>query len=115
MSYELQKITSEDFQKYVLEPRLELTKLVLGHKHKEYSVDDDYLVNFTDGARFDNTTPELTLWGYLKKQLVSVMKIAKNSPNQKYSKDFVKEKIGDCINYLILLEAIMNCRDNNKS
>jgi hypothetical protein len=106
----LQKITAQQFNILILQPRLELIKDVLGIKHEEYSVDDNYLINFIDGATFDGTTPEITLWGYLKKQLVSVMKMVKSSPEKEFKPEFVSEKIGDCINYLILLEAMMYCR-----
>lgn len=76
---------------------------ILQEKAKEYaSEDDDRLHNFNIAGRINNTTREKALWGMATKHFVSVMDmIDKEEIPSKY---MIEEKIGDAINYLILLE-----------
>jgi hypothetical protein len=109
----MKKISAKEFQEKVLDRRIDKIREVLGNKHKEYAFDNDYLINFTSAAKFDDTTPEQINWGYMMKQLVAVRKMVKN-PDKVYSKDYIDEKIGDTINYLILLEAILYAKNREK-
>jgi len=96
----------------VVEDRIAQIKAVLIKKAAEYSSDTDRLHNFKVAARLGQQveSPEQALVGMLKKHLVSVFDIvAATSPEiDKYpSKAMRDEKIGDSINYLILLEALL--------
>lgn len=89
---------------------------ILVNKGKEYSSPSDVLHNFNRTAQIANSTPERALWGMMLKHFTSVSdmvdKIDKHIPPTQY---LVDEKIGDLINYLILLEALMIERiENNK-
>lgn len=97
---------AETFETMILEKRIEKIKTVLGNKAKEYSSDKDRLHNFKVAARIQNTTPEKAAFGMALKHLVSVMDIIENTP-KKPSKEMVDEKIGDLVNYLILIEALL--------
>lgn len=109
----------------VLERRIELIREVLKQKGHEYAGDEDRLHNFKRAAEIDETTPEAALKGMWLKQLVSVLDIVKKitEENKKVGLNFVvspdhldmpqkliDEKLGDAINYLILLEALIKER-----
>jgi len=87
----------------LVDRRLKLTKDVLKKKGDEYAT-KDALFNFKRGAGITGTTPAKVLLGYLTKHLVSVLDIIDGKNN---TESVVDEKIGDCINYFILLEAIL--------
>lgn len=50
-------------------------------------------------------TPAQNLWGFLKKHLTSVLDLVDGS--KPVTKAMVDEKVGDAINYLVLLEAVL--------
>jgi hypothetical protein len=83
--------------------RIEKIKTVLAGKAKEYAK-GDRLYNFKRAAKILNSTPESALLGMLMKHLVSVIDLVEGEDSPEL--DLVNEKIGDAINYLILLEAI---------
>ena len=92
----------------VLNFRLEQIKLILQQKALEYaSAEGDRLHNFNKAATFTGTTREKALWGMAMKHLISVTDLIDTWENngQLPSEYLVNEKIGDLINYLILLEA----------
>lgn len=79
-------------------------------KGSEYAFNSDRLHNFKVAAQISNQTPEKALWGMAMKHLVSVTDlIEERLENNRHN---VNEKIGDLINYLILLEALFE--DNRK-
>lgn len=84
---------------------------VLMSKAEEYSSKEDRLHNFKMAARVNNTTPELTLWGMYTKHLISVMDMVCGL--QEPTEEMINEKIGDSINYHILLEAILKEKLNH--
>ena len=88
--------------------RCEKIHSVLASKAKEYAVDNNRFHNFDLAAAVNNTTPEKALWGMATKHLVSVIDIV-NSP-ETVSLELIEEKIGDMINYLILLEGLLKRR-----
>jgi hypothetical protein len=98
-------MNTQEFDK-ILNERLFKIKEVLANKAKEYSSDKDRLHNFKEASKFLNCTPEKALLGFLTKHLVSVIDMINNS-NVIYDEAIINEKIGDCINYFILLEALM--------
>lgn len=88
----------------ILEKRIEMIRDTLSTKAQEYAI-GDRLYNFKRAADILKTTPEKALLGMLSKHLVSVMDLANGS--LKKSDEMINEKVGDAINYLILLEALM--------
>jgi hypothetical protein len=100
-------MTREDFTKRV-EKRIDLVRQTLLAKHKEYAKDDNVFRNFDEaagGLSLHSTSAEV-LWSYMTKHLVSIKDIV--SDNTPVTNEVVSEKIGDVINYLILLEAMLN-------
>jgi hypothetical protein len=94
----------------VVSSRLEKINAVLPAKGKEYASDTDRLHNFKVAARMSEpqTTPEMALWGMLTKHLVSVLDIVVATKSGAAPPDHLRdEKLGDAINYLILLEALL--------
>lgn len=72
-------------------------------KGKEYA-NDDVLYNFKEASEEFDGTPAQNCWGYLKKHLISIKHIANG---KEVSQELIDEKIGDAINYLILMKAIL--------
>jgi hypothetical protein len=100
-------MNTEDFNK-VVDARIEKTKATLIKKAAEYSSDEDRLHNFKIAGRINGETPEKALWGMMAKHLVSVIDIIADSNRGKLpSASMRDEKLGDAINYLILLEALL--------
>lgn len=89
----------------ILKARIEQIQKVLGAKAKEYALGGDRLHNFKTAAAIARSTAPKALWGMAMKHLVSVVDLVEERlPVTEY---FVNEKIGDLINYLILLEAAL--------
>ena len=99
-------MTKDLFDK-MLENRLLKIKSVLQAKGAEYAPStDNRLHNFKTAARYMNCFPSQALWAMMQKHVVScedlVMKSLKATP------ELIDEKLGDWINYLILLEALLS-------
>jgi hypothetical protein len=106
-------MTREEFSKRV-EKRIDLVRQTLLAKHKEYAKDDNVFRNFDEAAggfSLHSTSAEV-LWSYMTKHLVSIKDIVVD--NKPVKSEVVSEKIGDVINYLILLEAMLN-KQNEKN
>jgi hypothetical protein len=95
-------VNNKQFEQ-VFEDRVEKSRTVLVAKAAEYASDTDRLHNFKKGAVLTESTPEQTLWGFLTKHLVSLSDMI--TSDKIYSREQWDEKIGDSINYLILLDA----------
>lgn len=103
-------MNTEQFNK-ILADRQSKIAAVLSHKAREYADtgNDDRLYNFRRAAELQRTTPEKALLGMLAKHWVSVLDlIEERIPPTKATID---EKVGDAINYLILLEALLRERE----
>ena len=87
----------------ILESRINAMRETLAAKAKEYAT-SDRLHNFKRSARLLDCSPPQALLGFLTKHLVSIVDMvqAGNHPISQWD-----EKIGDAINYLVLLEAIV--------
>jgi len=107
-------MNNEEFNK-IVEERISLIKSVLVKKQAEYSSKTDRLHNFKVGSRMTGKTPEQVLQGFRLKHEISINDIVEGVPDNLPEKDLLQEKIGDSINYLILLEALLIERINNKS
>ncbi len=88
----------------ILNRRIELTKQVLESKADEYA-SENRLYNFERAAQMGATTPRQALYGMLLKHLVSVHDLVTGKLEN--TEQMADEKIGDTINYLILLEAML--------
>lgn len=99
-------MTYKEFNDLV-ERRLIMTREVMASKNKEYATVEDSLHNFKKAAGYGakDETPQQALWGMLKKHLVSIHDLIE-SRSEHISKQIIDEKIGDIINYFILLEAL---------
>ena len=100
-------MNSAKFDK-VVEGCIDKIKSVLQKKSQEYSSDDDKLHNFNKAKDLMRCkTKEFALLGMLNKHLVSVIDmIEKHEKTGKLpNSHLLDEKIGDSINYFILLKA----------
>lgn len=106
-------MNSKDFDKIVNE-RCSAILGTLASKAKEYASNDDRLHNFKEAARLEGIHPIEALQGMLLKHIVSVGDMRRDYVAGKTHSDaMINEKIGDHINYLILLEALM--KERNKA
>lgn len=91
----------------ILDRRIELIRANLKLKSKEYASDYDRLHNFKRAAELLRELPAESCVGFMTKHIVSVLDLVRNHANgDDISRAQIDEKIGDAINYLILLEAI---------
>lgn len=105
-------MTHKDFE-IVLNRRIEKIMNVLAKKAQEYSFSDDRLHNFKRAAAMQATTPEKALIGMLAKHMVSIMDMVDDIQRGKYHGiPAWDEKIGDAVNYLLLLEGLIDERNN---
>ena len=81
-------------------------KKVLFAKNDEYSNNTTALSNFYDIANIQQTTRYRALWNLMSKHLYSVIKLI-NTQGEGASRELIREKICDCRNYLLLLEALL--------
>jgi len=95
-------MTPQEFD-VIVTKRIENIKKVLASKGQEYG-SADRLYNFKRAAEIERSTPQKALCGMLMKHLVSVLDLIEGKLDT--TEDMVNEKVGDMINYLILLEAI---------
>lgn len=95
-------MTNSQFNK-ILESRIKRIKQTLNKKAGEYAR-NDRLYNFKRASEIQRNKPEQALMGMFMKHLVSVIDIIETGD---YTTELINEKIGDSINYLILLEAIL--------
>jgi hypothetical protein len=108
-------MTEEEFNALV-DRRLDLIREVLITKGKEYRRNNDPLHNFNVASRINNTTREKALWGFALKHYVSFLDMLDDIEKNKLPKrEYVEEKIGDLINYLVLCEASIKDRMINDS
>lgn len=96
----------------ILDFRIGCMKTTLLDKAKEYASDSNRLHNFNMAAIMSRTTPEKALWGFMVKHLVSLRDMIDKleDPSFGLSFELVNEKIGDTVNYLVLLEALFKER-----
>lgn len=88
----------------VLDRQIQQTKMVLAGKAEEYASDTDRLSNFKSAAALKKVTPEQALTGMMAKHTVSVYDMVESG--KEYTEAEWDEKIGDHINYLVLLKAL---------
>lgn len=99
---------TKDFEE-VFEIVVDQSRSVLVNKAKEYATDGDRMHNFKIAAAIQGCSPKCALGGMMVKHTVSLYDMMNS--NQRYSKEMWEEKIGDHINYLILLRALLEDTD----
>ena len=93
----------------LLEQRFEKTRNVLVVKNKEYGLDEDVLHSFRDQADMSmHNTPPAVAWELLVKHLYSIRRMVSEfeATGMPPTTELTDEKIGDAINYLVLIEAL---------
>jgi hypothetical protein len=88
-----------------VEERINDIKSSLLTKGVEYAFTDNVFHNFETAARALDTSPAMALLGMYIKHYVSVLDLANGK--KPLVEPVIREKIGDMINYLILLEAML--------
>jgi len=118
----------DDFETFLDGVLGDVRKLFL-EKRSQYAKDDEVLHNFKDVATSDDTTPEDVLWGFVRKHwsaiklMINFDKYPGHSPSvsstgvtdNRFTLAQYKDKCMDVINYMILLMAIVEDRDSNKT
>lgn len=102
-------MTKSEFDR-VLSRRLGKIERVLGIKAEEYSSAEDRLHNFKRGAAMLQITPEAHCIYLMSKHLISILDMVDNvtqRPPNVCAWEKWDEKVGDAINYLVLLEALV--------
>jgi|688.fasta_scaffold00850_47 hypothetical protein len=95
------------------EEALELLMDTLKYKGKEYSTVDNTFANFENAIGTSMCdTREGVLWHYMLKHVVSIKDMVQELEvggqfSKNYTEEYVNEKIGDNINYLLLLRAML--------
>ena len=96
----------------ILERRKALMTQVLSHKAKEYASDVDRLQNFVDAqallfpeALDDEGARARCVLAFMAKHVVSVFQMVRSGKS--FPRSAWDEKIGDLINYGVLLEAAL--------
>jgi len=100
----------------IVQERLRLTGQTLTLKQAEYADVNDVFRNFKNAGAHLKTTKEKALWGMAVKHLVSIedmIEVVAIGRGYEISPAQVQEKIGDMINYLILLEAMLTEEANS--
>ena len=91
-----------------IEDMIEHCKDMLLTKHTEYATEDDFH-NFNVAAALQNVTPQQALIGMMDKHVVSVHDLVnEQAEGREILLDKWKEKIGDNIDYLLILWAMVN-------
>jgi hypothetical protein len=102
-------MTRKQFVQDVVQRRVQLIKDVLQTKNEEYAGQDDVFKAFTESLPLSfHDTKQAVAWEFMVKHLQSIKLIIEERaktgkiPDEK----LLEEKIGDAINYLILIEGM---------
>lgn len=96
----------------ILQERWDKIQNTLAYKAEEYATDKDRFHNFKVAGRIGNKTPEQALKGMMLKHEVSVQDMigwSQTAP-EKITRALIDLKLGDNINYLLLLEGLFRER-----
>lgn len=96
-------MTNDDFN-LILEARMAKMSVTLTAKAGEYAVANDRLSNFRRAASIQQIPPAQVALNFFMKHFVSVQDMVE--AKRSYTRAMWDEKLGDMINYLVLLEAI---------
>ncbi len=100
----------QEFKK-LLEYRFDKTRETYSTKMTEYANIMDVFKSFREGVGFSfHDTPEGVAWEYACKHLECIKTIISKLPGEVPTDELLEEKIGDAINYLIILEGLIKER-----
>lgn len=103
-------MTYQEFEK-CFEARVDLCRRVLVGKNQEYARGDDKLHNFKEAAAMESESPEQALRGMLLKHWQSLRDLCNDlDKGQFHPISLWDEKLGDGLNYLFLLNALVKER-----
>lgn len=106
-------MNTEQFNK-IVDERCEKIKSILSTKATEYAVGTDRLHNFNRGSRMSGISREKVLYGFMLKHEVALLDTLDKMDNDILpSETGINERIGDIINYYILLEASIKEKINS--
>jgi hypothetical protein len=98
----------------LLEQRFNKTRETYAIKMNEYATDLDVFSSFKNGVGFSfHDTPEGVAWEYACKHFESIKTIISKCPGEVPTDELLEEKIGDAINYLIILEGLIKERGDS--
>lgn len=89
----------------VIRDQIEKCINTLGVKAGEYAADEDRLHNFKNAAGMMSCDPKEALSGMMAKHTISIYDMCRSE--EEYPLSLWEEKIGDHINYLLLLKALV--------
>lgn len=98
-------MNADDFKTHVVnfvEKQLDL----LLKKNGGYNDNNDALRNFKVVAVLNHQTPEQALWGMASKHVASIADMI--SSGQEFSAEIWDEKVGDLLNFMLLLRALVD-------
>lgn len=102
-------MTDQEFDAVVM-ARLEKIKLVLGKKAAEYAR-GDRLSNFKKAASAMSCTPEQACVAFWMKHVISINDLVNDlQAGKNATPEMWDEKIGDAINYMVLLDGLISER-----
>lgn len=97
-----------------IDNRLNECKELLTVKSVEYRRNNNPYHNFNVGAKFTGESSEKVLYGFLLKHLISLQDIVNDVNEGKLpSKEIIAAKVSDIINYMLILEALIEERRNS--
>jgi len=102
-------MTRKQFVQDVVQRRVQLIKDVLETKNSEYADKDDVFKAFTEALPLSfHDTKQAVAWEFMVKHLQSIKMIieARAKTGKIPDEKVLEEKIGDAINYLILIEGM---------
>lgn len=106
-------MNAQEFEK-CFESRVDLCRRVLIGKGTEYARGKDRLHNFNACAEVEGCLPERALQGMLIKHWQSIRDMIDDLDNGIYHHmPMWEEKIGDALNYLFILRALIEERHKN--
>lgn len=101
---------NERFEK-CFEARVDLCRRVLIGKNTDYARNNDKLHNFREVAKIEKITIEQAAQGMLVKHWQSIRDLLGDlDKGQYHSLDVWEEKLGDALNYLFILRAMVEER-----
>ena len=102
-------MTRKQFVQDVVQRRVQLIQEVLEHKTSEYADKEDVFKAFTESLPLSfHDTKQAVAWEFMVKHLQSIKMIieAKAKSGKLPNEKVLEEKIGDAVNYLILIEGM---------
>ena len=106
------EIKEKSTYELAIEDMLSHCQATLLKKHREYATADDFH-NFRVAAKLQGITPAQALLGMMDKHVVSVHDLViEAAEGRSISEATWREKIGDNINYLLILWAMVTCVDD---